>query len=657
MSATEILTIGSVIKHRGEYNAKTVYYTNNQVTICNCVFQALGNNFNGVPPIEENDDGTIKLANTSTWKCIVDNVKLYNAALSTNSLSDRIDSLSASLSEGNIRFVSFADLDTVLGETYQEIYKAIQAVNGKHTLKYIVTNNESGADIFVGYLDMFADGLLHCLTQEFTTNYLIDADGKIDGSSHNHKLHKYVRYYCLNWSGTDWRGEEWARGTWTKWNSPLEDVEASVKTKVGYLAIINTTADTTTIGAFADESGYTKWQKNPTKYASLLLTSVEIATSGGGGSTTTNCGFYVSEDALKAAYPSPTLGMMAFVGSGTTYTIYRCAIAGKWTKTTETFTLEFPLDDYTTLDTYNKGVATLQSNIDAEATARQTADAKINDTISKVEAGYKAADESMQTDIDELSDVISAIKTGDLPLVTPSIKPSASNTYLWQIYNADGTLVTTSADKTLNVAYGYKVNFNGCMYWESADGYKNPTAMNGGDWSSKALPKSGVLSDAISYTSIVADKTIYANVKAHKQGLVYKDGIIKWADSTDFDTKSASVKVHFQYKVVAATSESAIDEATLKTLLGGSSATLQDGRSKTLTGVTTSSTQYFVYAYPSKLGKLSKIVMNDATPLLDGGFELSTISVVEPTTKATIEYYVYTSVQKGAFTNVKLTIA
>ncbi len=217
-------------------------------------------------------------------------------------------------------------------------------------------------------------------------------------------------------------------------------------------------------------------------------------------------------------------------------------------------------------------------------------------------------------------------------------------------------MITTSADKTLNVAFGYKVNFQGAMSWSAKDGYKNPTAMNGGDWSAKALPTSGVLSDAISYTNITSDKTISANVKASKQGLVYKNGIIKWADSTDYDSTSASVKVHFQYKVVATTSSEALNAASLQILLG-SKFSLQDSKSKTLTGVTTDSTQYFVYAYPSKLGKLSKIIMNDATPLLDGGFELSTISVVDPQTMASVEYYVYTSVQKGAFTNVKLDIA
>lgn len=396
-------------------------------------------------------------------------------------VNEEIEGLSTSLQEGNIRFVELSNLDTVLGSTYVEVGNALMTKNGNHTLKYIVTDG----GYFVGYIDMFADSMMHCLTQEFTTNYLIDADGKLDGS-HDHKLHKYVRYYNIRWSDAhDWRGKEWAIGTWTKWNSPLEDVE----------------------------------------------------------------------------------------------------------------------DKVTTIDS-----------------------------------------------------VISAIKTGDLPLVTPSIVPATNNTYLWQVYNAEGSLITTSADKTLNVAFGYKVNFQGAMSWSAKDGYKNPTAMNGGDWSAKALPTSGVLSDAISYTSITSDKTISANVKASKQGLVYKNGIIKWADSTDYDSTSASVKVHFQYKVVATTSSEALNAASLQVLLG-SKFSLQDSKSKTITGVTTDSTQYFVYAYPSKLGKLSKIIMNDATPLLDGGFELSTISVVDPQTMASVEYYVYTSVQKGAFTNVKLDIA
>ena len=61
-----------------------------------------------------------------------------------------------------------------------------------------------------------------------------------------------------------------------------------------------------------------------------------------------------------------------------------------------------------------------------------------------------------------------------------------------------------------------------------------------------------------------------------------------------------------------------------------------------------------MYAYPSVLGNLSKIVMNDATPLLDGGFNLTKVTVTDPETKKELEYNVYTSVQRGAFTNAKL---
>lgn len=278
----------------------------------------------------------------------------------------------------------------------------------------------------------------------------------------------------------------------------------------------------------------------------------------------------------------------------------------------------------------------------------------LKDSLASEHDARTETEGQIYAQLQETNDTINAIKNGDKPLVTPAIKPSLV-AYLWQVFKADGTSVAPLTDKSINTIYGYKVNFIGSMSWSSADGYKNPTAMNGGDWSGVALPADGELSEAVKYSDIVADKTITASIKAPKQGLVYKNGIIKWADSADVSTASTYARVHFQYKVVATQVVSEVTQSALENLLTSTYA-LQDGRSKTLTGVTTSSAQYYVYAYPSKLGKLTKIVMNDATPLLDGGFTLSTISVVDPITKASIEYYVYTSVQKGAFTNVKLTI-
>lgn len=57
-----------------------------------------------------------------------------------------------------------------------------------------------------------------------------------------------------------------------------------------------------------------------------------------------NCGFYSSETELKTAYPNPDKGMMAYVGSGTDYTVYRCKADGTWTATSETFKVNISVD-------------------------------------------------------------------------------------------------------------------------------------------------------------------------------------------------------------------------------------------------------------------------------------------------------------------------
>lgn len=78
MSAN-ILNIGSVVKHRGIYDKDTVYYKDNQVTMCGSLFQAISSNFKGVAPLAEASDGTVTLANKIFWKCVIDNTALYNS--------------------------------------------------------------------------------------------------------------------------------------------------------------------------------------------------------------------------------------------------------------------------------------------------------------------------------------------------------------------------------------------------------------------------------------------------------------------------------------------------------------------------------------------------------------------------------------------------
>lgn len=63
-----------------------------------------------------------------------------------------------------------------------------------------------------------------------------------------------------------------------------------------------------------------------------------------------NCGFYSSETELKTAYPNPDKGMMAYVGSGTDFIVYRCKTDGTWTATSETFKVTVDLSTYATKD-------------------------------------------------------------------------------------------------------------------------------------------------------------------------------------------------------------------------------------------------------------------------------------------------------------------
>ena len=255
---------------------------------------------------------------------------------------------------------------------------------------------------------------------------------------------------------------------------------------------------------------------------------------------------------------------------------------------------------------------------------------------------------------------IEGILKGDLPLASLSITPS------WKAYTQTGEALPFPSTSSLSTIYGYKVTFAGKYKWTKDDAHKAPTAVAGGDWSGKALPASGVFSEEITVADITSDKTFTAKVSAKKQGLVLANGIIRQADSTDLDYSSASARVHFQYKCVAASvTEAAPSASTLTSLLTSTVGPtgvskkyeLRDGKSKTATGVTTNSTSYYMYAYPSVLGNLSKIVMNDATPLLDGGFNLTKVTVTDPETKKELEYNVYTSVQRGAFTNAKLEMA
>lgn len=102
MINSNVLAIGSVAKHCGEYDNNTTYYYTNVITMFGSMFQALGNNFSGMPPLVEATDGTVSLANTNLWLCLIDNVSFYNfktkAVIDAN---NAIDNANTAISSAN----------------------------------------------------------------------------------------------------------------------------------------------------------------------------------------------------------------------------------------------------------------------------------------------------------------------------------------------------------------------------------------------------------------------------------------------------------------------------------------------------------------------------------------------------------------------------
>lgn len=241
-----------------------------------------------------------------------------------------------------------------------------------------------------------------------------------------------------------------------------------------------------------------------------------------------------------------------------------------------------------------------------------------------------------------------------IPLVSPQIQG------IWTVYKNDGTTVVRSqTTNDLTVEIGYKVSVNINRWWNHNDDYADPdsaTFTSGTD--KNVLPTSGQKL-LYSESNIAASKTFtfklyriktaptVANV-AGSQVLIKPNGIDK------LETQ-ISCKVTFKY-------QSFIGKTVKKSpaygsdLTQASSSVVKPGLvvnpNLTVTQVNTGSGEYFCYMYPKAMGALKKIIQDGATPVLDA-FTLTEINIVNDS-GASIPYYVYTSVNDGAFANAKL---
>lgn len=237
----------------------------------------------------------------------------------------------------------------------------------------------------------------------------------------------------------------------------------------------------------------------------------------------------------------------------------------------------------------------------------------------------------------DLAVKVSNMTNENKELVTPTI----SGTFT--VKTASGTQSSTSTNNSLDVENGFMVDWTGTFSWKAASGKKKPESVSG-NWT--ALPASGVASEVYTATGLKVDTTISATLAAAKTGLMVSGSSVVLAKGND--TKTATAKVRFLHRRYwGLTTEKTVTAAVVKALSGTD---LNNTKVAKLTGISATDSQYYVIAYPKAMGELSKIVQNGATPLLDGGFVKSEVSVTNAAGVA-IDYYVYRTDKPGALKN------
>ena len=237
----------------------------------------------------------------------------------------------------------------------------------------------------------------------------------------------------------------------------------------------------------------------------------------------------------------------------------------------------------------------------------------------------------------DLAVKVSNMTNENKELVTPTI----SGTFT--VKTTSGTQSSTSTNNSLDVENGFMVDWTGTFSWKAASGKKKPESVSG-NWT--ALPASGVASEVYTVTGLKVDTTISATLAAAKTGLMVSGSSVVLAKGND--TKTATAKVRFLHRRYwGLTTEKTVTAAVVKALSGTD---LNNTKVAKLTSISATDSQYYVIAYPKAMGELSKIVQNGATPLLDGGFVKSEVSVTNAAGVA-IDYYVYRTDKPGALKN------
>ncbi len=258
-------------------------------------------------------------------------------------------------------------------------------------------------------------------------------------------------------------------------------------------------------------------------------------------------------------------------------------------------------------------------------------------SVTPTEAGVMSAEDKTKFD---------GIFAGNMALPTPVISG------LWEFYKNDGsTKVEASAITPVpdtnnpTLEEGYKAKFTGTYKWTHEEGKKDPTqAASNSSW--QDLLSSGQNSNSYNTGVVGANTTVRAAIQAAKTGLMVSGSDVKPASG--MDTTQATKQVTFNTRrYFGVTTSNNPDEAAIKAL-----SSELGGKSVTKSGVTASGSQYYVFAFPKKLGALTSIIQDGATPVLSA-FQQKELTITNAAGMS-VPLYVYVSNNPGAFTNAKL---
>ena len=204
---------------------------------------------------------------------------------------------------------------------------------------------------------------------------------------------------------------------------------------------------------------------------------------------------------------------------------------------------------------------------------------------------------------------------------------------------------TTSTSDNLILENGYSVSWSGSFKWNSSTGCKNPERTDG-DLGS-ILPFDGQNSNTTNITGITSNRSITQNLYADKKGLLINGE--KVVNATGEDKSYKSMTVTFKHNLFRGSVTSQTPTGEQVPALTGE---LVTSRAKTVSGVTTTAGQYYVYAYPQALGNLTSIIQNGSIPVLSA-FNKTNVTYTNAA-GLSITLNVYTSANDGAFTNATL---